>query len=136
MTRFLYSLALAACAILVVGNASAAGATRPDDRATHGPGAIGIVETTAPTRPDDRANHGPGAFVGGTADELVRPDDRAWRGAGPAPTVEVVQSPSLRVDGFDWVDAGIGAAGALGLVLLLAGGTTIVLRLQRAAAFS
>jgi hypothetical protein len=47
-----------------------------------------------------------------------------------------VQSPSLRVDGFDWVDAGIGAAGALGLVLLLASGTTIVLRRQRAAAFS
>jgi hypothetical protein len=136
MTRFLYSLALAACAILVVGNAAAAGATRPDDRATHGPGAIGIAETTAPARPDDRANHGPGALVGGSAGELVRPDDRAWRGAGPAPTAEVVQSPSLRVDGFDWVDAGIGAAGALGLVLLLAGGTTIVLRRQGVAAFS
>jgi hypothetical protein len=136
MTRFLYSLALAACAILVVGNATAAGATRPDDRATHGPGSIGIVETTAPARPDDRANHGPGAVVTDDSSAIVRPDDRAWRGAGPAPAVEVLRAPSVRTDGFDWADAGIGAAGALGLGLLLVGATTLVLRRQRAAAFS
>jgi hypothetical protein len=42
-------------------------------------------------------------------------------GEEPTPTVVVVPSPSVRVDGFDWTDAGIGAASALGLGLLLAG---------------
>ena len=117
MTRFLHLLAIAASVILAVGAATAAAGTtptRPDDRATHGPGSISRSETTAPTRPDDRA----------------------WRGVGPAATVDVVQSPPVRVDGFDWADAGIGAAAALGLGLLLAGGSALVVRRQRVATLS
>ena len=136
MTRFLHLLAIAASVILAVGAATAAGGTRPDDRPTHGPGSISISETTAPTRPDDRANHGSGAFVTDTSSEIVRPDDRAWRGVGLPPTVEVVQSPPVRVDGFDWADAGIGAAAALGLGLLLAGASALVVRRQRVATLS
>ena len=136
MTRFMYLLLIAASAVLTAATATAAGGTRPDDRATHGPGSIGIADTTASVRPDDRANHGPGAFARDTSSEIVRPDDRAWRGAGPEPTVEIVQSPSVRVDGFNWADAGIGAAAALGFGLLLAGAATLVLRRQRVAAFS
>jgi hypothetical protein len=136
MTRFMYLLALAASVILAAGAATAAGGTRPDDRATHGPGSIGIAQTTAPIRPDDRANHGPGAFVRDTSSEIVRPDDRAWRGAGPAPTVAIVESPSVRVDGFDWADAGIGAAAAFGFGLLLVGASALVRRRQSVAAVS
>jgi len=145
MTRFLHLLAIAASVILAVGAATAAGGTRPDDRPTHGrpddrpthgPGSISISETTAPTRPDDRANHGSGAFVTDASSEIVRPDDRAWRGVGLPPTVEVVQSPPVRVDGFDWADAGIGAAAALGLGLLLAGASALVVRRQRVATLS
>jgi hypothetical protein len=136
MTRFTYMVAVAAWLVLAVGTASAAGGSRPDDRPTHGPGAIGLTETAASVRPNDRAIHGPGAFTSGTSSEIVRPDDRAWRGIGPAPTVEIVQSPSVSADGFDWADAGIGAAAAVGFGLLLAGASALVLRRQRATAFS
>src|SRR5919106_3062509 len=93
MTRLMHLLAVTASVVLAAGTATAAGGIRPDDRATHGPGSIGIPETTAPARPDDRASHGAGAVAAGTASEIVRPDDRAWRGVGPAPRVELVQSP-------------------------------------------
>ena len=136
MTRFMYLVALAASVILAAGVATAAGGTRPDDRATHGPGSIAIAATTAPIRPDDRANRGLGVVARESSSEIIRPDDRAWRGTGPAPTVEIVQPPTGRVDGFDWADAGIGAVAALGFGLLLAGATALVLRRQRVAAFS
>jgi hypothetical protein len=136
MTRFMYLVALAASVVLAAATATAAGGTRPDDRATHGPWGTGVAATSAPVRPDDRANHGPGAFTTVTSREIVRPDDRAWRGVGPAPTVEIVESPSVRVDGFDWADAGIGAAAALGFGLLLVGTSALVRRRQRVAAVS
>lgn len=136
MTRFMYLVAALASLVLAVGTATAAGGTRPDDRANHGPGAVGVEATTTSTRPDDRAIHGPGAIAAETSTQVVRPDDRAWRGVGPEPTVEIVETPSVHVDGFDWADAGIGAAAALGLGLLLAGGSALLLRRQKIAAFS
>jgi hypothetical protein len=47
-----------------------------------------------------------------------------------------VGAGSTGVDGFDWADAGIGAAGALGLGLLLIGGTALTLRQRRISAYS
>lgn len=156
MKRFTYLVALVAL-VLAAGAATAQGSTRPDDRAIHGPGAVGLDGSTevvrpddrawrgtgaAPAiltsearnfRPDDRATHGPGALGGS---EIVRPDDRAWRGTGPAPIIVPVVSPSPRVDGFDWTDAGIGAVGALGFALLLAGASAIVARRQRVVAMT
>ncbi len=62
------------------------------------------------------------AFVGGSTDfpaavgSAIRPDDREGiRGIGNQPTVVATE------DSFDWNDAGIGALGALGTCLLLAG---------------
>lgn len=136
MTRFLYLLTLAASVTLAVGVAAAGAGTRPDDRATHGPGSISSAETTTSIRPDDRANHRPGAFASNTSSEIVRPDDRAWRGAGQAPRVEIVESPSVHVDGFDWADAGIGATAVLGLGLLLVGASALMGRRQRVATVS
>ena len=136
MTRFMYLVALAASLTLAAGAATAAGGARPNDRATHGPGSIRIAETTAAIRPDDRANHGLASVVSGTSSESIRPDDRAWRGAGPVPTVDIVESPFVRVDRFDWADAGIGATAAFGLGLLLAGASVLLRRRQRVAAVS
>ena len=108
MFRLTYALAAVASLLLVGGAVSAAAATRPDDRANHGPGAVAAV----------------------SSDDVVRPDDRAWRGAGPEPASEMAESPTVLVDGFDWVDAGIGASASLGL-LLFAGGAVLLLRRGR-----
>ena len=136
MKRLTYLVIAAAALTLGAGTVAAEGSTRPDDRATHGPGAIGVVATATAVRPDDRATHGPGVFATDTATQVVRPDDRAWRGVGPAPTIEPTESPLVHVDGFDWADAGIGALGALGLGLLLVGASLLAIRRQRATAFS
>ena len=135
MKRLMYLVIAAAALTLGAGTVAAEGSTRPDDRATHGPGAIGPVDLATWVRPDDRATHGPGLFATDTT-EAVRPDDRAWRGAGPAPTIEPTESPLVHGDGFDWTDAGIGALGAFGLGLLLVGGSLLAIRRQRATAFS
>jgi hypothetical protein len=70
------------------------------------------------------------AILAGTKDPFygthtaVRPDDRSGlRGVGP---VSATQSTS---SGFDWGDAGIGAIGAAGFSLLLAGGMLLTLHL-------
>lgn len=153
MKRFTY-MALALASVALVGGAVTAQAgLRPDDRANHGAGAVLADSTTstrpddrawrgvgpapvndasAGIRPDDRATHGPGA-VG--AVDVVRPDDRAWRGVGTAPVI-VETAPASRIDGFDWADAGIGAAGALGIALLLMGFSALVLRRQRVTALT
>ena len=129
MFRFTLLIAgAAALAVMVV--AGAAGGTRPNDRPTHGPGAVGAVTYDKVARPDDRAWLGVGAEP--VRPGAVRPDDRAWRGAGPVPTIELTRSPSVRGDGFDWADAGIGAAAALALGLLAT--TAHMLRRQRIAA--
>lgn len=99
MVRFTLLIATAA-ALAVVVVTGAAGGTRPDDRAWRGVGPEPATLTPS-TRPN-----------------VLRPDDRAWRGAGPVPTIELTRSPSVRGDGFDWADAGLGAAAAFGLGLL------------------
>lgn len=102
-------------------------------------------------RPDDRAIHGPGAVAAGAPAQPVRPDDRAFRGVAPVPPVSPVRPDDradrrllsvaaealpTTADGFDWTDAGIGAAGAFGLVLLVAGASVVGLRLRRAPVLS
>jgi hypothetical protein len=62
--------------------------------------------------------------------DVVRPDNRASRPTvyGPQPAVGV--APGTTANGFDWADAGIGAAGTLGLALV-AMGSAFVLRSRR-----
>lgn len=114
MKRFASVLALATMLVIatVAQAAAAAAATRPDDRAVHGPAVAGS-ETTA----------------------VTRPDDRAWRGVGVAPGAEAaaaaVAAPTMDTSGgFNWADAGVGAAVA-GLVVLLAVGAAFAVRRQR-----
>ena len=121
-------VAMAVAALIVAGAAAAAdGATRPDDRSMRGPGAIALTnEWAAPesaARPDDRATHGPGA-IEARRDIVLRPDDRPDRRLpSSAPPAEPTAG-----GGFDWVDAGIGSAATLGLVLLVAGASLVRLR--------
>jgi hypothetical protein len=97
---------------------------RPDDRADR---TIAPASQPSAVRPDDRAFRGPGAVPAAAA---VRPDDRADRSL---PIGSVVALPTAGV-GFDWTDAGIGAAAAFGLVLVAAGVSLIGLRHRRAPA--
>ena len=78
----------------------------------------------AAIRPDDRATHGPGAIATAQRDVVLRPDDRADR-SFPS---EAPMAQPMVAEQFDWVDAGIGSAATLGVVLLIAGGSVMVLR--------
>jgi hypothetical protein len=118
--------AIAVAALVVAGVADAA--TRPDDRPIRGPGAIALTNNWAAAesaaRPDDRPTHGPGAIEAAQRDVILRPDDRADR---RLPSDAPATQPTTG-DGFDWLDAGIGSAAMLGLVLLVAGGSVMRLR--------
>jgi hypothetical protein len=125
----LAAAAVASTALVAATGAAAADAlVRPDDRATHGPGAItqtnDWVTSRNVARPDDRAVHGPGATATARPEVVLRPDDRADRRLpNDAPFAQPTSG-----EGFDWLDAGIGSAATLGLVLLVAGASVLRLR--------
>jgi hypothetical protein len=141
MKHFAY---LVASLALLIGTTAAIAGTHPDNRTTHGPGAITLDQQTGVVRPDDHATHGPGAASIWRSNEIVRPDDRATHGQGaiviePVTArgqVPVIRPAGPRADGFDWLDAGIGAAAALGLGLIVAGGVVFALRRDHAPAYS
>ncbi len=60
----------------------------------------------------------------------MRPDDRGDR---RLPNTALLTQPTTG-DGFDWVDAGIGSAATLGLVLLAAGASVARIRREARAA--
>jgi hypothetical protein len=146
--RVAVALLAGALAIILAAPAQADSRARPDDQAIHGPGAVAAIASADPVRPDDRADR---TVVRAEQPSAARPDDRAFRGIGPVlvvsptrpddradrqlPTVAVEALPTTD-DGFDWTDAGIGAVGAFGLALLLAGASVLGLRHRRAAALS
>jgi hypothetical protein len=57
-------------------------------------------------------------------------------GAGASRSQEIVVVTPAAATGFDWTDAGIGAATAVGLLLAAGGAYVVVLRHRRSAAFS
>jgi hypothetical protein len=89
------------------------------------PGALGADLSSPDTQEAAKAGQW------GRVSDMLLPDtqDAANGRGGAAPTIEVVTvaAPS----GFDWVDAGIGAASALGAALIGAGGLILVLRRHR-----
>ena len=100
-------------------------AVRPDDRATRV--SPQPAQESTILRPAGWAYRPLGT---GSPVSQVRPDDRANRSLPSAFAV----SPTT-ADGFDWIDAGVGAAaGAFGLVLLMAGGMAVGHRLRQVAA--
>jgi hypothetical protein len=86
-------------------------------------------EQVSVTRPDDRSGaRGPGALesAGSTA-SIARPDDRPGPlGPGMVSSERPIIVTSF-ADAFDWLDAGIGAAFALGLIAV-GGGALLVVR--------
>jgi apolipoprotein N-acyltransferase len=62
--------------------------------------------------------------------------DRPGTGGVAQTPVTYVGVESARPGGFDWADAGIGAATAVGVAILAAGAYIVVLRRRRSAAFS
>ena len=79
--------------------------------------------------PDDQAIRGhPPAMADSSG--VLRPDDRAQHGVGAVPASTQPQSPAIRIDRFDWLDAGIGAA-AVGLGLLVVASSAVVHRRRR-----
>jgi hypothetical protein len=76
----------------------------------------------------------PDYFPGVGTSTAIRPDDRASWGTvhGVGSRVVAVQAET---DGFDWGDAGIGAAGAVA-ILLVGVGSTFTLRRNRHGAAS
>ena len=84
----------------------------------------GAVAADAASRPDDRATHGPGAIEAVRTDIVLRPDDRADR---RLPSDAPLTQPTIG-EGFDWLDAGIGSAATLGFVLVVAGASVLRLR--------
>jgi hypothetical protein len=74
----------------------------------------------ASDRPNDLAGpQGPARAMPAAPAEFARPDGRDRPDAADVP----VAAPTILLvdDGFDWVDAGIGLAGGLGLMLVLGG---------------
>lgn len=86
--------------------------------------AAGAAAADGAARPDDRPTHGPGAIAAAPRATVVRPDDRADRRL----TVTTSVTPNLKYDGFDWGDAAIGALATTGVLLVLAGGAVTGLR--------
>ena len=126
------AVATALMVAFVLPSAVAAGlqATHPDDRA----GALGVGSTTVATPPDaldrylaDRAEQTVASSTANAA--AARPDNRAGvLGVSAAETV--AGSTTSSGSGFDWRDAGIGAAAAA-ILLLLGGWIVAELRLHR-----
>jgi hypothetical protein len=102
-----------------------------------------LAATPAAAAPQD---HNPAANPPETADELGEtqdlrsPDARdaaEGRGTWNAPDVTVIRvaepSSSPASDGLDWGDAGIGAGGLLGLILIGSGGALLVVHRRQGA---
>jgi hypothetical protein len=103
--------------------------------------ALGLAITalaTAPAIADPHAQDPNYPLRGAAYQDLRSPDARdaaEGRGTFNAPEVTVVRvpadTPSPASDGLDWTDAGIGAAGVLGLVLIAFGGGIAVVKTSR-----
>jgi hypothetical protein len=130
-TRFTRTIGLG-MTIAALG-ASSAGA-RPTDSPMHDAIAAGQGATTRYTPTDVRTPDTMSASKPSTSEPVVdlrTPDARdhgQGRGTFNAPEVTVVKlaDPAPTGSGFDWRDAGIGAGGLLGLILLALGGTAAV----------
>jgi hypothetical protein len=130
-SRFTRSIGLG-MTIAALG-ASTAGA-EPSDLRTPDAIAAGQEKTAQYTPSDVRTPDSVSAGKPSTTEPVVdmrTPDGRdhgQGRGTYSAPEVTVVKlvDPAPTGSGFDWGDAGIGAGGLLGLILLGLGGTAAV----------
>jgi hypothetical protein len=95
-----------------------------------------VLAASAAARHELRpALQSPRDFKADTSAAVVRPDDRATHGLNAVTTITPVVAHSSSAGGFDWADAGIGAATVVGL-WLFGTGALLVVRRQRSAALS
>ena len=111
------SIATAVAALTLVAPAAALAGGSPDDRALP----RGTTWGQAQISPDDRAVARGTTFSEPVATKtiVVSPDDRAFARSNPS-----VARPTLILaagGGFDWTDAGVGAASGFGIALVLLG---------------
>jgi hypothetical protein len=111
--RTLISLAVLACALAVPATASA----RPIDS---GPYTVSTSQSGVPNLNQATIGH-PSATIGRPNEGFVPADHLRYTG----PVLDTPSQPIAAGDGFDWGDAGLGAAAAFGLAVLAAGAVVI-----------
>jgi hypothetical protein len=120
--------------ITIAALGASTAAAQPIDGPTHDATAAGQATTSQYTPSDVRTPDSVSASKPSTTEPVVdmrTPDARdhgQGRGTFSAPEVTVVKlvEPVPTGSGFDWRDAGIGAGGLLGLILLGLGGTAAI----------
>jgi hypothetical protein len=130
MRRFIKIIVVAALATAALTGPAAAQDYRSPDARDGAQPARSIIDLRSPDARD--AAHASDIAQMSDVSDLRSPDARDTSGVstyapGFAPAPSVVQVP---VDGFQWGDAGIGAAAMLGLIALC-GGTLLVLSERR-----
>ena len=113
-----HSIAIATAVVALGAPAAALAGGSPDDRGLPRGTTFDQVQ---PVSPDDRAAPRGTTFSEPTLSKtvIVRPDDRAFDRSNPSvarPTIILAAG-----GGFDWTDAGVGAASGFGIALVLLG---------------
>jgi hypothetical protein len=114
------------------GTGGGAGAAPPRESAEHGRGGLVAQQDTRSVAQATLGDYGTGGGAG-----AAPPRESAEHGRGMAqqdrsPVVIDRRPIVLESGGFDWADAGIGAAGAAGLVLVGGGAVLLARRGRRA----
>jgi hypothetical protein len=119
------SISAAAAVLALVGPSAALAGSSPDDRAVPMGTSWNQVKQATGT-PDDRALARGTSWTVKSKTVIATPDDRSFARSFPSlerPTLVRVSS-----GGFDWTDAGVGAASGFGIALVLLGAGMIFLR--------
>jgi hypothetical protein len=116
------SITAAAAVLALVGPSAVLAGSGPDDRAV--PRGTTFSQSNG-TLPDDRALPRSTTLTVAPKNVVVSPDDRSF-----SRSVPVARPTFVRVSngGFDWTDAGVGAASGFGIALVLLGAGMIFVR--------
>jgi len=118
-----YSITTVVAALAFVAPAAALAGSSPDDRALPRGTTWNQPQHISP---DDRAVLRGTTFSTPATTVIVSPDDRAFARSNPS-----VARPTLILaagSGFDWTDAGVGAASGFGIALVLLGAALVFTR--------
>ncbi len=123
-----FSITTVAALLALVGPSAALAGSSPDDRALPRGTSWNQIHRAGGTVPDDRAVSRGTTFTGSTSEHrsVVSPDDRAFARSTPS----IARPTLVRVadGGFDWTDAGVGAASGFGIALALLGAGLVFIR--------
>jgi hypothetical protein len=120
------SVNAAAAVFALVGTSAALAEISPDDRALPKGSSWSQVAQGTGTLPDDRALARGTSWTVTSKGAVVSPDDRSF-----ARSFSLLERPTLvsaSSGGFDWTDAGIGAASGFGIALVFFGAGLVLLR--------